>query len=54
MIAQSSAYFPIFCGHARQCRRGSGVLAKHLGSTAIPFIKKIYSPSCKKNRSRFI
>ena len=40
MIAQSSANFPIFCGHLRQRGRGFGALAETLGRTAISFIKK--------------
>ena len=38
MVAQSSANFPIFLGHARQRRRSFGALAQTLGITAIPFI----------------
>ena len=54
MVAQSSANFPIFRGHARQRGRGFGALAQNLGRTAIPFIKKYIVPAAKKNRSRFI
>ena len=48
MVAQSSANFPIFCGHARQ--RGSGFrpLAQTLGRTAIPFIKKYIVSAAKR------
>ena len=48
MVAQSSANFPIFRGHARQCGRGFGALAKTLGRTAIPFIKKYIVPAAKR------
>ena len=40
MVAQSSANFTTFRGHARQRGRGFGALAQTLGRTAIPFIKK--------------
>ena len=40
MVALSSAHFAIFCGHARHCGRSFGALARTLGRTAIPFIKK--------------
>ena len=40
MVAQSSANFPIFCGHA---------LAQNLGRTAIPFIKIYIVSAAKKN-----
>ena len=43
MVAESSANFPVFRGHAGQRGRGFGVLAQILGRTAIPFIKKIKS-----------
>ena len=46
--------FFIFRGNARQRGRGFGALARTHGRTAISFIKKTYSPSSKKNRSRFI
>ena len=48
MVAQSSANFPIFCGHARQRGRGFGALAQTLGRTAIPFIKKNIVPAAKR------
>ena len=48
MVAQSSANFPIFCGHARQRGRGFGALAQTLGRTAIPFIKKDIVPAGKR------
>ena len=48
MVAQSSANFPIFCGHARQRGRGFGALAQTLGRTAIPFIKKYIVPAAKR------
>ena len=41
MVGESSAYFPIFRGHARQRGRGFGALAQIRGRTAIPFIKNI-------------
>ena len=49
MVAQSSANFPIFRGHARQRGRGFGALAHTLGRTAIPFIKKFIVPAAKRN-----
>ena len=48
MVAQSSANFPIFCGHARQRGRGFGALAQTLGRTAIPFFKKYIVPAAKR------
>ena len=48
MVAQSSANFPIFRGHARQRGRGFGALAQTLGRTAIPFIKKYKVPAAKR------
>ena len=48
MVAQSSANFSNFCGHARQRGRGFGALAQTLGRTAIPFIKKYIVPAAKK------
>ena len=48
MVAQSSANFPIFRGHARQRGRGFGALAQTLGRTAIPFIKKYIVSSAKR------
>ena len=48
MVAQNSANFPIFRGHARQRGRGFGVLAQTLGRTAIPFIKKYIVPAAKR------
>ena len=48
MVAQSSANFPNFCGHARQRGRGFGALAQTLGRTAIPFIKKYIVPAAKR------
>ena len=48
MVAQSSANFPIFRGHARQRGRGFGALAQTLGRTAIPFIKKYIVPAAKR------
>ena len=47
MIAQKSADFPIFRGHARQRGRGFGALAQTHGRTAIPFIKKYIVPAAK-------
>ena len=47
-VAQSSANFPVFCGHARQRGRGFGALAQTLGRTAIPFIKNIYIVPAEK------
>ena len=41
MVAQSSANFPIFRGHARQLERGFGALAQTLGRAAITSIKNI-------------
>ena len=38
MVAQCSAIFPIFRGHARQRGRGFGSLAQTLGRTALPLI----------------
>ena len=46
MVAQNSADFPIFRGHARQRGRGFGALAQTLGRTSIPFIK-IYIAAAK-------
>ena len=48
MVAQSSANFHIFCGHARQRGRGFGALAQTLGRTAISFIKKYLVPGAKQ------
>ena len=48
MVAQSSANFPIFRGHARQRGRGFGALAQTLGRTAITFIKKYIVPAAKR------
>ena len=48
MVAQSSANFPIFRGHARQRGRGFGALAQTFGITAIPFIKKYIVPAAKR------
>ena len=48
MVAQNSANFPIFRGHARQ--RGKG-FAQTLGRTAIPFIKKYVGPAAKRIRA---
>ena len=48
IVAQSSANFPIFRGHARQGGRGFGVLAQTLVRTAIPFNKKYIVPAAKR------
>ena len=48
IVAQSSANFTIFRGHARQRGRGFGALAQTLGRTAIPFIKKYIVPAAKR------
>ena len=48
MVAQNSADFPIFRGHARQRGRAFGALAQTLGRTAIPFIKKYIVPAAKR------
>ena len=48
MVAQKSADFPIFRGHARQRGRGFGAPAQTLGRTAIPFIKKYIVPAAKR------
>ena len=48
MVAQKSADFPIFRGHARQRGRRFGALAQTLGRTAIPFIKKYIVPAAKR------
>ena len=40
MVAENSADFPIFRGHARQRGRGFGAFAQTLARTAIPLIKK--------------
>ena len=48
MVAQSSANFPIFRGHARQGGRSFGAHAQTLGRTAIPFIKKYIVPAAKR------
>ena len=48
MVAQNSANFPIFRGHARQ--RGKG-FAQTLGRTAISFIKKYVGPAAKRIRA---
>ena len=47
MVAQNSADFPIFRGHARQCERGFGALVRTLVRPAIPFIKKLTVPAAK-------
>ena len=48
MVAQNSADFPVFRGHARQRGRGFGALAQTLGRTAIPFIEKYIVPAAKR------
>ena len=48
MVAQNSADFAIFRGHARQRGRGSGALSQTLGRIAIHFIKKYIVPAAKK------
>ena len=48
MVAQNSANFSIFRGHARQRGRGFSALAQTLGRTAIPFIKKYIIPAAKR------
>ena len=48
MVAQNSADFPIFRGHARQLGRGCGALAQTLVRTAIPFIKKNVVPAAER------
>ena len=40
MVAENTADFPVFRGHARKRGRGLGALAPTLVRTAIPFIKK--------------
>ena len=45
MIAEISANFLIFLGHARQRGKGFGALAQTLGRTAIPFIIKYLVPA---------
>ena len=52
MAAQSSASFPIFCGHPTQSGRNFGALAKIHWRTATPLLKK-YSPNCEKIWSFF-
>ena len=47
MVAQNSADFPIFRGHARQRGKVFGALAQTLGRTAIPFIKNYIVPAAK-------
>ena len=54
MIAQISASFPIFRGHARQRGGGIGALAQTLGKTAIPFNKKYIVPAAKRIGAIFI
>ena len=41
MVAQNSADFPIFRGHARQRGRGFGALAQTLGELQSPLLKNI-------------
>ena len=48
MVAQNSADFLIFRGHARRRGRGFGALVQTLGRTAIPFIKKYIIPAAKR------
>ena len=48
LVAQSSAKFPIFRGHARQRGRGFGALAQTHGRTTISFIKKFIVPAAKR------
>ena len=48
MVAQFSAKFTIFRGHARQRGKGFGALAQTLGRTAIPFINKYLVPAAKR------
>ena len=52
MVAQSSAYFSIFRGHARQRGRGFGALAQTFGRTAIPFIEKYLVPAAKNAKKK--
>ena len=47
MVAQSSANFPIFRGHARR-GRGFGAFAQTLGKIAISFIKKYLVLAAKR------
>ena len=49
MVAQNSADFPIFRGHARQRGRGFGALALTLVRTATPFIKICLVSAAKKS-----
>ena len=48
MVAQNSADFPIFRGHARHRGRVFGALSQTLGRTAIPLIKKYIVPAAKR------
>ena len=48
MVAQSSANFPIFRGHARQRGRGFGALAQYVWKNAISFIQKFLVPAAKR------
>ena len=48
MVAQSSAYFLIFRGLARQHGRGFSALVQILGRTAILFVKNYIVPAAKK------
>ena len=48
MVAQNSATFPIFCGHARQRGRCFCSPAQTYWRTAIPFIKKYIVPAAKR------
>ena len=48
MVAQSSANFPSFRGHARQRGRSFGAHAQTLGRTTIPFSKKHIVPAAKR------
>ena len=48
MVAQNSANFPFFRGHARQRGRGFGAPAQTLGRTATSFIKNYIVPAANK------
>ena len=51
MVAQISANFPSFCGHARQLGGSFGALAQNLARTAIPFNRKCTLPAAQKTEA---
>ena len=48
MVAQNSADFPFYRGHARQRGRSFGAPVRTLGRTGNPLIKKYVVPAAKR------